>query len=429
MNKELFLESINRNMKYDEEIIKKVYGFELSFPGFAEVALGKLEAVGFANARADYLELKNKYEKQESKRNDGFVLNNNKIKDNICILDDGIRVLKDMQEKEMDWLISDMIPRGQITILVGDGGCGKTSIWCALAAAISSGQQPFVLDGVMHKGCEGVEPEKVLFFSAEDSIEHVLIKRLKCNGANLENIISMDIANPQFSKVKFGSPYLGKLIEKYRPSLCIFDPIQAFLQPNIRMAERNAMRESLKVLLKYGEKYGTTFIIVVHSNKQSGVSGRKRMADSADIWDISRSVFMVGKTAEDGINYISHEKSNYGKLAKTVLFKILDGKVVFEGYSLKKDCDFVVEANAIIRQSPQRKKAKEFILTFLQDGTKESSELENRAKEEGISANSLRFAKSDLKKEGMINISAVGFREKKYYLTLTEKAKSNNHDK
>lgn len=213
------------------------------------------------------------------------------------------------EEKEPSWLVADYIPRYQITSLAGDGGSGKTTVWCALAAAISSGEVPFLLKGTIpFKG----NPEKVMFFSAEDSFEYTLKRRLRKNGAKLENILSIDIADERFQDVKFDSPFLEQLLEYYRPALCIFDPIQAFVPPDIRMGDRNAMRACLSPLIGYGEKYGTTFLIVEHANKQSGVWGRKRIADSADIWDISRSVIMAGETNENGIRYLSHEKSNYG---------------------------------------------------------------------------------------------------------------------
>ena len=44
--------------------------------------------------------------------------------------------------------------------------------------------------------------------------------------------------------------------------MCIFDPIQAFVPPDIRMGDRNAMRSCLSPLIGYGEKYGVTFLII-----------------------------------------------------------------------------------------------------------------------------------------------------------------------
>lgn len=321
------------------------------------------------------------------------------------------------EEKSPDWLILGYAPKYQITSLAGDGGSGKTTVWCALAAAVSSGTRPFLLEGM------GIpfkdEPQKVMFFSAEDSFEYTLKRRLRKNGAKLENILSIDIADDRFQDIKFNSPFLEQLLEKYRPTLCVFDPIQAFVPPDIRMGDRNAMRNCLAPLIGYGEKYGVTFLIVEHANKQSGVWGRKRIADSADIWDISRSVIMAGETNEQGIRYLSHEKSNYGPTGNTVLYTIDDEVIHFKGYTDKKDKDFVTTVDYTTRQAPQREEAKEFILDFLKDGEKEVVELDEMAAAMSISKTTLKRAKSDLKREGTIKTWSIGYGEtKKFYISL-----------
>lgn len=331
------------------------------------------------------------------------------------------------EEKTPDWLITDYVPRYQITSLAGDGGSGKTTVWCAIASAVSSGKKSF-LENFLPVDWGGGEPKKVMFFSAEDSYEYTLRRRLRKNGANLANILTIDIADDRFPDIKFNSPFLEQLLEAHRPALCIFDPIQAFVPPDIRMGDRNAMRSCLSPLIGYGEKYGTTFLIIEHANKQSGVWGRKRIADSADIWDISRSVMMAGETNEAGIRYLAHEKSNYGLTGGTVLYTIDNEVIQFKGYTNKKDKDFVMETDFTSRQKPQRDEAKEFILEFLQDGEKEVSELDDMAKAMSISANSLKNAKAELKKDGKIKYRPVslgkgqGF---KYYVSLIATAKVN----
>mgnify|MGYP000461810604 CR=1 FL=1 len=52
--------------------------------------------------------------------------------------------LEETEEKTPEWLISGYIPKRKITVLAGDGGAGKTTIWCAIAAAVSSGQPCFL---------------------------------------------------------------------------------------------------------------------------------------------------------------------------------------------------------------------------------------------------------------------------------------------
>lgn len=327
----------------------------------------------------------------------------------------------EIQEKEPDWLISGYVPRYQITSLAGDGGSGKTTVWCALAAAISAGKKTF-LESFIPDGLGGVNPwenQRVLFFSAEDSAEYTLKRRLRKNGANLDNILFLDVADDRFQDVKFNSPFLEAILKEYRPALCIFDPIQAFVPPDIRMGDRNAMRNCLAPLIGYGEKYGTTFLIIEHANKQSGVWGRKRIADSADIWDISRSVILAGETSMEGIRYLSHEKSNYDQTRQTVLYTIEDERICFKGYTSKKDKDFVTEAMHETRVAQPRQEAKEFILDFLKDGQKEVEELDEMAKVNGLSKNAMKEAKTELRQEGKIKTWSLGYgSDKKYFITL-----------
>ncbi|RGV96539.1 hypothetical protein DWV97_08045 [Ruminococcus sp. AF14-10] len=330
--------------------------------------------------------------------------------------------MEDVEEKAPEWLIAGYVPRHQITVLAGDGGVGKTTAWCDIAASVSSGKPCFLERGIPEEFAKH-DPGKVLFFSSEDSPEYTLKSRLMKAGANLANIFSIGLKDDRFSEIKFNSELLEQLIEHHKPELVIFDPIQSFVPPDIQMGQRNAMRACLNPLIGLGEKYGATFLVIVHANKQSGVYGRKRIADSADIWDIARSVMMIGNTAEQGVRYISHEKSNYGMTADSVLFSINDGKIETKGYTTKKDREFVSESTYNVKQAPAKEAAKEFIIESLQEGQKEASELNELAQILGISKSAMREAKAELKKEQIIKMKSAGFgAEKKWYISLVKGA-------
>lgn len=257
-----------------------------------------------------------------------------------------------------------------------------------------------------------------MFFSSEDSVEYSLKGRLRRAGGKLDNILYLDLSDDHFPEIKFNAPLLEELINENKPSLVIFDPLQSFIPADIQMGQRNAMRACLNPLIGLGEKYGVTFLIIVHTNKQSGLWGRKRIADSADIWDIARSVLIAGEAGE-GVRYISQEKSNYGPLAKTILFRLDSGKIEFEGYTDKRDKDFVQEVQAAIYRTPARDVAKEFILDYLRDGEKETADLDAMMKAQGVSGETLKRAKADLKKEGKIIYFNRGYgKEKKFYCKL-----------
>lgn len=50
------------------------------------------------------------------------------------------KTLDTFEEEEATWLVPGWIPEGQITLMAADGGIGKTTLWCNLIAAISSGR-------------------------------------------------------------------------------------------------------------------------------------------------------------------------------------------------------------------------------------------------------------------------------------------------
>ena len=319
-----------------------------------------------------------------------------------------ILTLSTVEEKEPEWLIEGYIPRREISILAGDGGTGKTFAWCAIAAAVSSGYRCFMRNNMFATTPERA-PEKVLFFSSEDSFEYVLRRRLRKNGADLDNIKTLDCADERFQELSLNSDFLERLISAHRPALCIFDPLQSFVR-GANMISRSEMRGCMKKLHTYGEKYGTTFLIIMHTNKMQSVWGRSRLSDSSDIWDIARSVMIVGKADELGNRYISHEKSNYGPQEKTVLYSIVDEIVRYQSYTDKRDRDFVLAAAKKTKEKPSEEEAENFILSFLEDhgGSVEVGAIDTFAETGGISKYAIRSAKDKLKKSGKITVERVG---------------------
>lgn len=296
-----------------------------------------------------------------------------------------LKTLAQFEEKAPEWIIPGYIPKKQITLICGTGGTGKTSFWISLVSSISAGSRT-LFDGSGEITPDYI-PHTVMFFSGEDSIETVLKKKLREQGADMEMITALDITDPDFEKIKFNSDLLRNLIKEYQPYLCVMDPLQSFIDSKIKMADRNAMRQAMRNLIELGETYGTTFIIVMHTNKQSNVYGRQRMADSADLWDIARSVLMIGEADENGLKYLSHEKSNYGRTGKTLLFRNDNGNPTFWDWTDKKDRDFVLEA-AEKRNNQRNPERKNEIVNIIM------SELERNP--EGIPAQDINKLLSDL---------------------------------
>ena len=320
-------------------------------------------------------------------------------------LSTALTCVSDVEEQAVEWLLPGYFPKGEISLLGGDGGSCKTFVWVNVAAGVSIGRRPLFLGSAEYNPYDGDDlpggAGRVVYFSGEDSTSKVLIKRLKACGADLTKVFCLTTQDERLRDVKFGSSFLRSIISEWRPALCIFDPLQSFIPPDIHMAERNAMRQAVQPLSELGATFGTSFLIICHTNKRGGVSGRTRLADSADLWDISRSVCFAGATADPGVKYFSQEKCNYGALSETVLFSVENNRCVFKGISQKRDYEFQTERQQP-RQTPVRDEAKQFILESLADGEMVIADLDKAASAVGISKNTLARAKKDLKEDGTI---------------------------
>ena len=346
------------------------------------------------------------------------------------------RTMDTVPEEEAQWLVPGYIPQGQITLLAADGGVGKTSFWCQLLAALSTGRRT-LLEEVSLKWDSDFLSEKAdtpaetlsakqdtphkerwgAFFSTEDSVRKKLKKKLRLAGAKMMNLITLESSSTALLELRLGSPELSDFIHSYRPALCVLDPIQGFLPHGVNMAARNEIRECLAPLMALGEQVGTAFLLVCHTNKRAGAWGRTRLADSADLWDAARSVLMMGD-AGDGRRYLSQEKNNYGPLQPTRLYTFSDsGLLVPAGLTQKRDKEFQLQAQP--SAAPKREGCKEFLLQKLEEngGSLPAKELEELAREEGYTKTTVRHSKGELKDSGFLRFrqECVG-REKRWWV-------------
>ena len=154
----------------------------------------------------------------------------------------------------------------------------------------------------------------------------------------------------------------------------------------------------------------------MHTNKLLNVWGRNRMADSADLWDIARSVILIGDTSDDGIKYMSHEKNNYGRTNETILFRNDGGQPTYWATSNQKDRDFVLEASRI-RNSEKKgddvEEVESMILSELMNYPEglTTKELESLVVDTGYSWRSLKQAKTNLKQKRAIRYEKTGMKD------------------
>ena len=336
-------------------------------------------------------------------------------------------LLADVPMQSVAWLVPQLLPLGEVSLLGADGGTGK-GIWQAqLIAYVTAGKT---------SGFFPLPPQqtgKVLLLAGEDDPGKVLKARLLAAGADMNRVLVLT-ADDYFGKT--GQPLtlkdqaLADFAAKAGPLLLIVDPLQSFLPAGVEMASRNQMRSILLPLKAIAAARQCAVLLVMHSNKKQGVSDRKRLADSSDIWDMARSVLMMGRSNSDGKIYLSHEKSSYSRPQQTVLLYIedveLDGvrtaQAVFDGYTDKKDADFIKEPR--VRQAQTKEDTRDAILNVLAEsrlGSMASSELRAAVvKEIGCSDRTYNRAYSELVRSGEVTKCTIRQRDgrNKWYSSL-----------
>ena len=336
-----------------------------------------------------------------------------------------LTTVSEVKEKETEWVIPRWIAKGGITLLVGDGGIGKTNLWCYLISRISGGLSTMLDDPdyerETHPGhaatidytnkvlYETGPNRSCLYFSKEDSTSTRLKESLEQYGADTENIHLIDIEH--LHGLHYASPDLEKIIEEQRPAICVFDPVQAFYPSGSSMSSRQQSREALDHLVRLGQTYNTAFLLICHTNKRKTDDWRERMSGTADLPDIARSVLFTSYTElrpHHEILYISNEKNSYAPLQETVLYSVEEGgRICYRGVSGKRFADYAHDApyqKAEARPKTQTELCTEAILTMLQERKEMPiKDLEEELTASGFSVKICRNAKEELGSKGIIS--------------------------
>lgn len=337
----------------------------------------------------------------------------------MTVLNPGGGVFQRMSEVEpeaIEWTVPGLIPNREITLLCGDGGVGKGLFTAQLVDYVTTGRTSKLFQTVRE------QPGNVVILAGEDSVDAVLCPRLKAVEADFEKI---QVATSNYYYHQTGQmPYLDDeslwvKIESVNPSLVVIDPIQSFLPPNVNMNSRQQMRGLLQKLRGMAQECGFSLLLVMHTNKGTGASGRNRLNGTADLWDAARSVLMMGREQNGDRVYLSHEKNSYGEPAQTILFTtetveiekgLKAARLAFDETTERKDADFVHEKpEKAVGKSETVQRMILSILSERPERKMESVALKNEVIARiGCSGSTYDHARSALTKDGLIRNEKQG---------------------
>jgi putative DNA primase/helicase len=202
--------------------------------------------------------------------------------------------LADIQEQHVDWLWRNRVPRGKLTLLVGDPGRGKSFVSLDIAARVST--------GAMFPDSEPCEQGDVIIFSAEDGMADTIVPRLNAAGADRSRIYTLRVANSagprMFSLATDLELLRAKLAERPRVVLVVIDPVTAYLG-DIDAHKDAAVRALLAPLADLAEQTKVAIVGIMHLNKAATLDVIYRVTGSIAFVGVGRMAWVIAADPAD----------------------------------------------------------------------------------------------------------------------------------
>jgi hypothetical protein len=322
------------------------------------------------------------------------------------------RRVSEVQARPIRWLWPYRIPRGKLTIVAGHPGLGKSLLTAYLAARVTTGGAwP---DGLGH----AVGGGQVIILTAEDDTADTLRPRLEAAGADLSRVHVVDGVirgysgdgtrhQRQFSLESDLAALDRKLTELQRVELVVMDPISAYLG-NIDSHINAEVRGALGPVKELAERHAAAFTAVSHMSKAGGTQALLRVTGSLAFIAAARAGYLVADDPQtDRRKLFLPLKNNLAKPQTGLAFYIEEvhlesaagpietSRVVWHDTPVTMTADEVM-AQTTPEESSALREAQDWLREALADGPVSSKNIQKQAKDNGISASTLRRARESL---------------------------------
>jgi Replicative DNA helicase len=211
--------------------------------------------------------------------------------------------------RPVKWVWDQRIPRGEITLIPGREGTGKSTYLAWLAAAITNGNLPG-----LHHGT----PKAVLYAASEDSWHYTIAPRLLAAGANLDLVYRIDVdtdGGPTSLNLPRDCRHLADIAAKVDAAVLMCDPILSLIDEVINTFKATELRHALEPLRRAAEAAGLAVVALVHFNKSTGTDVLSMISGSRAWGEVARAVIAIAhdKTADDYTCVVSQGKNNLGR--------------------------------------------------------------------------------------------------------------------
>lgn len=306
--------------------------------------------------------------------------------------------LEDVQEEQIDWIWYPYLARGELTILEGDPGLGKSYIAEMVSGAICDGERLPTIKRF------GKVQGKVVYFDIENSAASITKKRIRENGfKNMKNFVQEERPFSIDDDETLDKIY--DALERVRPILVVFDTINTYLGK----ADAFKGHEAQQAFVRFREiakRFNCAVLVLRHLTKSSkdNVRALYRGQGSIAFAGLARVVLSVGSMPDDeDTKVMAVTKLNITRKPKALTFQVIglpdtlkdQDRSRFEwGSFVEVSSDDILHNNGNGKDGTEH--AQKFLKAILEEGPVDLKRIERMAEARGVSRRKMYQAAEEL---------------------------------
>jgi len=281
------------------------------------------------------------------------------------------RSLADVEMRNIDWVVPGMFARGEVTIIEGDPGLGKSYMTQIIAGRICDGQS--IPTEEKYEPVQG----RVAYFDTENTADTVTKLRMIENGVeHLENYWQEESPFSIDDEEKWDR--VIDALDQLRPTLAVFDTINIYIggADTYRSSET---QQALSHFKELASRFNMPVVLLRHLTKNTSNKALYRGQGSIAFTGVARVVWTVGLHPDDGdVRVVACTKNNIGPKGKSFTFRIdpLPNTATTKNRSKFTWGEFVdLTADDIVAVAPMKNNDRESAIKWLKETLENSGKL------------------------------------------------------
>jgi hypothetical protein len=301
-----------------------------------------------------------------------------------------------LSRREVNWLVPELVPRDELTLVCGDTGAGKSTFYAAVMAQVTA--------GVMVAGGERSPPSHAVYLGRESDLHGRMYDLGEAAGVDLARVTCADLLAGDREAPLIHLPermaQLDAIVKGEGATLLVIDPVKSYLSPGVSDLDGMLVRAVLEGVQHTARKNGCAVLGTAHYRKSRMGHPADWIAGSREWSQVPRQLIALGRDPRDeDRRLIAVLKAIAGREPPARSFRLEETGAAVR-FKLGPACgvsaaDMGAQLDTEVDRMT-RADARTYLRAVLEAGEKSASSLLENAEKSGIKKHTLQRAKIDL---------------------------------